>query len=39
MIHDITIKNCNIFYNKKDKDIDTSCKISLENVNFSTFAQ
>ena len=39
MIHDISIKDCNIFYNKKDKDIDTSCKISLENVNFSTFAQ
>lgn len=39
MIHDITIKDCNIFYNNKDKDIDTTCKVKLENVNFATFAQ
>ena len=39
MIHDITIKDCNIFYNKNAKDIDAACKITLENVNFSTFAK
>lgn len=39
MIHDITIKDCSIFYNNKDKDIDTTCKVKLENVNFATFAQ
>ena len=39
MIHDITIKDSNIFYNKNAKDIDAACKITLENVNFSTFAK
>lgn len=39
MIHDITIKDSNIFYNKKDKDIDATCQITLEKVNFSTFAK
>lgn len=39
MIHDITIKDCNIFYNNKAKDIDEACKITLENVNFSTFTK
>lgn len=39
MVHDITIKNCNIFYTNQAKDIDDACKISLENVNFSTFAK
>ena len=37
MIHDIQIKDCNIFYNKKATDIDKTCKISLDNVQFSTF--
>lgn len=39
MIHDITIKDCNIFYNKQAQDIDKACKIQVENVNFSTFAK
>ena len=39
MIHDITIKDCNIFYNKNAMDIDAACKIRLEKVNFSTFAK
>ena len=37
MVHDINIKNSHIFYDQKDKDIDETCKITLENVNFATF--
>ena len=37
MIHDITIKDCNIFYNKQAQDIDSTCDVKVENVNFSTF--
>ncbi len=37
MIHDITIKDCNIFYNKQAQDIDKTCDVKVENVNFSTF--
>lgn len=39
MVHDITIKDTYIFYNQKAKDIDETCKIKLENVNFATFAK
>lgn len=39
MVHDITVKNANIFYNKTATDIDATCKITMENVNFTTFAQ
>lgn len=39
MIHDITVKDCNIFYNKKATDIADACKIKLDNVHFATFAQ
>ena len=39
MIHDITIKDSNIFFDKEAKNIDATCKITLENVNFSTFAK
>lgn len=37
MIHDITIKNTYIFYDKKAQDIDATCKIKLDNVHFATF--
>ncbi len=37
MIHDITVKDCNIFYNNKAQDIDNTCDVKVENVNFSTF--
>lgn len=37
MIHDITVKDCNIFYNKQAQDIDNTCDVKVENVNFSTF--
>ena len=39
MVHDTTIKDTYIFYNQKAKDIDETCKIKLENVNFATFAK
>ena len=39
MVHDITIKDTYIFYNQKAQDIDETCKIKLENVNFATFAK
>lgn len=39
MIHDITIKKAYIFYNKKAKDIDATCKIKLDKVQFATFAK
>ena len=37
MIHDITIKNTYIFYDKQAQDIDATCKIKLDNVHFATF--
>ncbi len=37
MVHDITISNATIFYNKTAKDIDPACKITLNNVNLVTF--
>ncbi len=37
MIHDIYIKNSNIFYTDKDKDIAPTCELFLDNVNFKTF--
>lgn len=37
MVHDITVKNSNIFYDEKSTDIDTTCKIALDNVTFKTF--
>ena len=39
MVHDITIKNSNIFYTKEAKNIDATCKIQLENVRFESFAK
>lgn len=39
MVHDITVKNSNIFYNDKATDIDSTCKIELTNVNFATFGK
>ena len=39
MIHDITIKDSYIFYNKEAQNIDKTCDISLSNVKFSTFAK
>ncbi|CUO81539.1 Uncharacterised protein [Segatella copri] len=39
MVHDITIKNSNIFYTKEAKNIDAACKILLENVRFESFAK
>ena len=37
MVHDIAIKDSNIFYNKKATDIADACKIKLERVQFDTF--
>lgn len=37
MVHDITVSNATIFYNKVAKDIDPACKITLNDVNFVTF--
>ena len=39
MVHNISIKNSNIFYNDKATDIDKACKIQLENVKLETFAK
>ena len=39
MVHDITIKNSNIFYTKEAKNVDATCKIQLENVRFESFAK
>ena len=39
MVHDITIKNSNIFYTKEAKNIDAACKIQMENVRFESFAK
>lgn len=37
MIHDVTISDATIFYNKTAQDIDAACEITLNNVNFATF--
>ncbi len=37
MVHDITVSDATIFYNKTAQDIDAACKITLNNVNFATF--
>ena len=37
MIHNIHIKDCTIFYNKKTTDIDKACQIQLDSVRFDTF--
>ena len=39
MVHDITVSNSLIFYNKTAKDIDPACKITLNNVKFTTFGE
>ena len=39
MVHDITISNSLIFYNKTAKDIDPACEITLNNVKFTTFGE
>ena len=39
MVHNITLKNSNIFYNDKATDIDKTCDVKIENVNFSTFSK
>lgn len=39
MVHNIILKNSNIFYNEKAADIDKTCDVKIENVNFSTFSK